>query len=150
MSHPTRQQYKNEKDIDYLKFISQEKLIESQPLLNHYRLMISGVNAMTDTTINCDMNGDIFNNVSTINVLAVCRAEYVLMLCVMRFYTNILSNTLTEAQYSATQEKMTDFIELKFEVFGMKHQEKWGKAMINHFENYKKIYELYKRLHNIN
>ena len=128
----------------------QEKLDEVQHLIKVNRAMVYKIQHDDSVVINFTIGDDFIENVLKINVIKYFRVAYSFQLCLMRGYINIMSNTFTQAQFDATHEKMTESLESMFEVFGMKHQEKWSKTAINNFDTYKDIYQTYKYLHNIN
>ena len=153
MSRPTRQQLahmtREEKIIDFNSRM-QEKLDEVQQAINASREMLHDLQTEVEEVTDFIINDELVKNVLIINLIKFYRASYGYELCCLRFYTNIISNTLTQAHFDATHERMTELLEIQFETFGMKHQGKWSKDAINNFENYKNLYEIYKGLHNLN
>ena len=103
-----------------------------------------------DDLMQVTIDGHIFPNIIVKNIIKFMRAEYAFELCMFISYTNMLSNTFTQTQFDATQEKMVDLLELKFEAYGMKYQKQWSEESINEFNVYKSMYSSYKQHYNIN
>ena len=145
MSRPTLQQ----RIIAFKRFV-QEDIDEINNDMNATRDTLNELRTVERDIISVDIVGYTFPDILTINTIKYQRVEYAKQLCILRFFTNILSNTLTKAQFDALHEKITDELELKFEVFGMKHHEEWSKESIECYDGYNTIYKLYKQLYNIN
>ena len=153
MSRPTRQQLahmtREEKIIDFNSRM-QEKLDEVQHSINASRAILYNIQLNENEFIDFTIDDEFIENVLKLNVIKYYRKAYAYRLCLMRVCMNIISNTLTVEQFDATHEKMTELLEIKFEVFGMKHHLKWSKDAIENFDDCKLIYTIYKYLHNIN
>jgi hypothetical protein len=128
----------------------QENLDEVQHLIKINREMAYKIQHDDNVDIVFTMDGDFIENVLKINIIKYFRVAYAYYLCLMRAYMNMMSKTFTKTQFDATHEKMTEILELKFEVFGMKHHEKWSETAIDNFDVYKDMYKTYKELYNIN
>ena len=156
MSQPTPQQFARmtrEEKIGSFNEMLQDLIDHYKTLLKNTRVQVIDLKQKEDDDDFMDVmlhSGEKFTDILAKNMSKYICAEYAIELCLLMSFTNMLSNTFTKKHFSTTQEKMTDFIEIKFEVFGMKYQEQWGKEAINDFQIYKDTYSSYKTLYNIN
>jgi uncharacterized protein (UPF0216 family) len=145
MSHPTHQQ----RIIRFNRSI-QNGIDSLNNHMNYTRDALNELRTEERDIISINIEEHAFPAILVKNIIKFMRVEYARQLCILRFFTNIISNTLTKAHFDALHEKITDELELKFEVFGMKHHEEWSKESIYNYDGYKNMYKLYKQLYNIN
>tara|TARA_R110000822_G_C14972713_1_gene457512 strand:+ start:73 stop:531 length:459 start_codon:yes stop_codon:yes gene_type:complete len=130
--------------------ILQEALDKVTLRLNRTRKIINElIQAEESAIVSFAIDGDVIDEVLPSSLIKWYRLDYAVDLCNLRFLTNFLSNTLTQAHFDALHEKLTDQLELMFELFGMKHHKKWSKTFMDDFEVHKDRYDIYKGLYNI-